>query len=441
MFHHHVKNIFLSAVSKVASDIRHFCLHPLCDFTRVKKLPPDKLIRFLVSEGSSSTKNELLDFFGMDVSSPSASAFCQQRAKLKPEALEAVLHEFNSSLFDAFPVRRYRFLAADGSDLTFFRGGPSDASEYVVSAGHSLNGFSSMHLNALYDLDTHTYEDAFIQPIHSKDEFAAFCHMVDRYVPPSHTRTVFIGDRGYPSYNTMAHVFNAGQFFLFRTKDITGKGMTRGLGLPQQDSFDEEVCVSIVRSNSRKNAATEGLRRFVGKDISFDFVEYGSADVYTMHFRVVRFPLGNDTHECLVTNLPADDFPPEELKQLYFKRWGIESAFRQLKYTIGLNNFHAKKPEYVKQEIWARLIAYNLIEIIASHAVPSNKGTKHVYQINFSAAAHICRIFLHLPVEKDLMDVMALIQKHLLPIRTERQFPRLQTAHFRKPRHFIYRAS
>ncbi|WP_243862391.1 transposase [Dorea formicigenerans] len=43
---------------------------------------------------------------------------------------------------------------------------------------------------------------------------------------------------------------------------------------------------------------------------------------------------------------------------MYNARWNIESSFRKLKYAIGLRYFHAYKPEYVKQEIWARLVAY-----------------------------------------------------------------------------------
>ena len=52
-----------------------------------------------------------------------------------------------------------------------------------------------------------------------------------------------------------------------------------------------------------------------------------------------------------MTNLPRDEFPAERIKTLYNARWNIESSFRKLKYTIGLSNFHAYKPEYVKQEI------------------------------------------------------------------------------------------
>lgn len=56
----------------------------------------------LVSQGSASTKNELLDFFDMDPQSPTASALNQQRAKLKPDTLEAVFRHFNyyASFYD-----------------------------------------------------------------------------------------------------------------------------------------------------------------------------------------------------------------------------------------------------------------------------------------------------------------------------------------------------
>ncbi len=61
----------------------------------------------------------LIDFFDMDIDKPTDSAFNQQRAKLKPEALETVFQKFNESVdsLDASP--EYRFLAADGSTATF----------------------------------------------------------------------------------------------------------------------------------------------------------------------------------------------------------------------------------------------------------------------------------------------------------------------------------
>lgn len=435
-----IKAAFTDAVNHVVSNISQYAVNPNTDFTRSRKMGADRLITFLVSCGSSSTRIELLDFFGLQADSASASAFNQQRAKLRPEALEAVFHRFNSSALTG-TESGFRFLAADGSSFTFFSSPSFSSPEYFVSEGHSAKGFYSMHLNAFYDLQKHTYSDALIQPIHQKDEFRAFCLMVDRHDSLPDIRDVFIGDRGYCSYNNMAHVLEKGQYFLFRTKDIHSKGLVGNFDFPDTDSFDITVNVTLVRSRSKSIHVREGFyKRYVDANASFDYVAFGSPDTYDLAFRIVRFPISDNSYECIVTNLPPDEFPPQRIKLLYFSRWAIEGSFRKLKYTIGLNNFHAYKPEYIRQEIWAKLTAYNLTETLISHAVRKHGHTRHEYKVNFSMAAHICRVSLRPHTEGDLIDIMSLLQKELIPVRKDRQYPRLQTAHFRKPRYFIYRA-
>jgi hypothetical protein len=436
-----IRDMLIGAISSVASRVSDYVYNPGKDFTRVRKMPPDALIRFLIAEGSGSTKNELLDYFNMDVTAPSASAFNHQRSKLKPEAMEAVFNAFYLSGRELYCPSAYLYIAADGSDLVFTRDPSPDAAAYHVSEGHSIKGFNSMHINALYDLDRKIYTDALIQPVHKKDEFRAFCDMVDRFNVPNGAKVIFIGDRGYPSYNTMAHVFEKGQYFLFRTKDTASKGMTRGFGLPDLDEFDVQVKVSIVRRNSAKIECFDAHRRFVDSKVAFDYVEYGSSAIYSMTFRVVRLQISSEEHECLVTNLPADEFPAEEINRLYCKRWSIESSFRKLKYTVGLSNLHARKPQYVKQEVWARLIAYNFTETITNHVVISSNDTKYEYQVDFSAAAHICRVFIRQSSDKRGLEIAALIQKHTQPVRPDRHYERLKTAHFRKPKNFTCRAA
>lgn len=240
----------------------------------------------------------------------------------------------------------------------------------------------------------------------------------------------------------MAHVKEKGQYFLFRTKDIHSKGLVGNFEFPDADSFDIQVNVTLVRSHKKKISIKEGYyKRFVDAAASFDYVAYGSLDTYDLSFRIVRFPISDDSYECIVTNLPSDEFPSEQIKLLYYARWAIEGSFRKLKYTVGLSNFHAYKPEYIKQEIWAKLIAYNITETRINHAIIEKGNTKYEYKVNFSMAAHICRVFLRPNTEKDSIDVMSLLTKELIPIRNDRQYPRLQTAHFRKPRYFIYRAA
>lgn len=446
MVHQKIKDLFNSAVEQVVSDISQYSVHPDTDFQRNRKITPQKLISFLVSQGSSSTKVEMLDFWGMDTSMPTSSALNQQRSKLKPDALEAVFKQFNSSVMELSPSTLsddyYRFLAADGSTCTFFSTSSFSSDDYYCSPGTSIKGVYSMHLNAFSDLSTHTYTAALIQSVHGKNEFGAFCTIVDHHDILKERKNVYIGDRGYCSYNNMAHVLNQNQFFLFRTKDIHSKGLVGNFDFPEEESFDIDVKVTLVRRHSKKiSADPNSYIRFIDQDSTFDYIEYGSLDKYELSFRIVRFPISDSTYECIVTNLPRDEFPPERIKKLYYSRWGIESSFRKLKYTIGLCNFHSYKPEYIEQEIWAKLIAYNITEAMINHTVLEKHDTKHEYKVNFTMAAHICRVFLRLTTEKDQYNVMFLLQKELIPIRNERQYPRLQTAHFRKPRYFIYRAA
>ena len=445
MFHHQLKTAFHTAIEKVSSHISSLVMKPGRDLSRIRKLPASLLMSYLVSQGSSSTCCEVLDFFRLNADAPSASALNQQKAKLKPEAMEELFIEFNRSvsyMSSTDTNKKFRAIAADGSAVSFFCRPTQDTKAYFVSEGHSAKGFFSIHINAFYDLDTNTYSDILLQPVHNKDEFAAFCSLVDSHTLLPDTSDIFIGDRGYCSYYNMAHVIARNQYFLFRTKDIHGKGLVGNFDYPDSDSFDIAVNVTLTRSHKKSITIPDGsYRRFVDAATSFDFIEYGSMDTYQLSFRVARFPLSDDSFECVVTNLPSDDFPSEKIKQLYNSRWAIETSFRKLKYTIGLSNFHSRKPEFIKLEIWAKLIAYNAAELLIHHAVVEKHDTKYPYKVNFMKAAHICRIYLRLTTETDSIEVMPLLLKELIPVRDGRQFKRLQTAHFRKPKYFCYRAA
>lgn len=440
-----IKTYLTNAINNVSSNIAQFVVNPEKDLTRCKKLPANKLLSFLITEGSSSTVNELLDFFDFSNNHASASALNQQRDKLKSEGVYQVMQDFNQQYFSQLQYSsqsQYRYLAADGSSATFFSNPNFSDESYLVNQGHSQKGFYNVHINAFQDLQKHIYTDVLIQPVHQKDEYKAFCTMVDRHPVLYGTHNVYIGDRGYCSYNNMAHVIESGQYFLFRTKDINSKGLVSNFDYSGSNCFDIKVNVTLVRSHSKKiEIKSDFYRRFIDAAASFDYVEYGSNETYDLSFRIVRFKLSEDSYECLVTNLPENEFDEKQLKLLYFSRWAIESSFRKLKYTIGLSNFHSYKPEFIKQEIYARIIMYNATEAMINETIIEKKNTKHDYKVNFTVAAHICRNFLRLTTEEVFIDVTALLQRELIPVRNDRQYPRLKTAHFRKPRYFIYRAA
>ena len=88
------------------------------------------------------------------------------------------------------------------------------------------------------------------------------------------------------------------------------------------------------------------------------------------------------------------------------------------------------------------MIAYNATELLINQCViETDNKNKYTYSLNFTVAAHICRIYLRLLTEVDSIDVMILISRELIPIRNDRQYPRPTIAHFRKPKYMIYRVA
>ena len=94
-------------------------------------------------------------------------------------------------------------------------------------------------------------------------------------------------------------------------------------GIGAQASALERLNVTLVRIHSSKIDRGDTYRRFIDPATSFDYLEYGSNETYPLSFRVVRVKLSGDSYECLVTNLPKDEFPPDRLKKLYYARWNI----------------------------------------------------------------------------------------------------------------------
>lgn len=159
-----------------------------------------------------------------------------------------------------------------------------------------------------------------------------------------------------------------------------------------------------------------------------------------MTLRIVRFKISEDTYETLVTSLNRFEFPIEKLKEIYHLRWGIETSFRELKYAIGLVNFHAKKVEYIKQEVFARLIMYNFCERITdSVVIKQDANRKWTYQVNFTMGIHICVDFFKHHFNEPPPNIENLISNYILPIRPDRQDERklkAKTAVF-----FLYRVA
>lgn len=329
-------------------------------------------------------------------------------------------------------------MAVDGSDLHIATDS-TDTDTYFQSQPN-MKGYNLLHLNAAYDLCNRLYVDAIVQPRRLCNERKALADMVDR--SPIKGKTIVTADRGYESYNNFAHLERKGWDYVIRVKDLDFNGILSGLRLPASGEFDIDVHLTLTKKQTKEVKAHPELYKFVPSTSTFDFLDLHENLFYPISFRVVRFVLPNGTYETVITSLAATDFPPDEIKSIYSMRWGIETSFRALKYTVGLTNFHAKKQESIIQEIFARMILYNFAEMMTSHVVISQMDTRHQYQVNFTVAVHVCRHFLRSRDDEPPPDVEALIRKNILPIRPIRPGQKnTRKVRWKSAVSFVYRAA
>jgi hypothetical protein len=429
-----VKQNILSIINEMSNSLELFVKNPEKDFSRNRKLPFKSVFQILISMGGNTIYNELLESQGFNLDTATTSAFVQQRDKILPFAFEFLFHRFTQTFLDIKTYRGYRLLAVDGSDLRIARD-PNNTDTYFMNQNE--RGYNLLHLNAMYDLCNKLYVDALIQPRKLLNENKALVDMVDRsYIEGN---TIVIADRGLESYNNFAHIQEKGWNYIIRVKDINSSGILSGLCLPTTEEFDITIQRILTKKRTKEIMNKPDVYKLLYNGATFDFFTLYKSDFYPISFRVVRFKISGDSYETVITNLSPLDFSPDELRETYNMRWGIETSFRELKYAVGLTCFHAKKQEYIIQEIFARIIMYNFALMITSHVIISKAGKRHIYKVNYTVAIRICRYFLRLLYNAPPPNVEALLRKNILPVRRGRDYVR--NIRCQKAVSFMYRVA
>ena len=414
--------------------------NPQKDFTRLRKISFSDCIMSVCCMRGGTLFSELLEFYHDNDDPPSVSALLQQRSKLKYHVFEDFFRltvglNNNPQLYQG-----YRLVAVDGSDVQI-PCNPSDENTFFPGA-NGQKPYNLVHLNVLYDILSNSYLDVVVQDRMHFAEHEALNQMVDS---SDIEHALVIADRGYESYNVMAHLQEKGWKYLLRVKDITGNGIVSRLELPQNPCFDIDIDLQITRKVSNKTKQLfldRNHYRYAPPNSKLDYLPPRSnykdeAVFYHLPFRVVRFEIAENQYETLLTNLDRDTFSPDELKRLYAMRWGIETSFRTLKYNIGLIYFHSWKKDLVMQELFARLALYNITSAIAANSVPANTEKLHAYKINAAQAVLICRKLFLNRISPHLAEKLLL--KSVVPVRMNRTFRRKNPS--RIAINFIYRVT
>lgn len=387
-----VKEKLNSIISDMADHHWLFSNNPGHDFMRqdLGKLSFYDTMRMIIGMGKGSTNDEIMDYFDLDPDRiPSQSAFCQRRSQISLSAFEYLFSEFSSS----FPRTTNKFkdhciLACDGCHVVYTTNSEI-IEDYNKPRLIDYKGYNHMHLNGFIDVISKTFLDVVIQPGQQPDEREAFHTMLDHFQPDDPQKYIVTADRGYESYDLLFHCEQKHLNYVFRVKAPSSSRSLLSSYIDELPDEQEEFDVTIKRfftdkyTNIMKDQSDVYRYMNPNKNIPHFQQLLDKKHLYFMQFRVVKIKVAENTYEYMITNLPHT-FDLEDIKACYHWRWGIEVSLRYLKHANGLLYFHSKKPEFLKQEIYANLILYNFGIFLANEAAEENKKRNGKKTINIT---------------------------------------------------------
>lgn len=401
------------------------------DFSRIpRKLSFKEDIKLLLSFGSKSIRKELIDYYGIGNDNVSVSALCQSRNKIKLEAFIELLKRVNSKYPLEKAYKGFHLLAVDGSDICIDTDA-NDLDTLLSDVGKPANLF---HINGLYDVLEDRFIDCIIQNYRQANEQDALCEMAKRN---NVDNVIYIADRGYEAYNVLYHLIEDKRNFIIRFKDITSKGgvlyASRQI-LPSKGEFDKNINIILTYKQNNEVKNNKHLYRKLHRDHKHDFLD-DEHEYYEMKFRVVRFKVPEtNQYECIVTNIDSNQLSADDIKYIYNLRWNIEVSYKHLKYALSMSAFHSKKRNYIKQEILAKMIMYNIdmiiINKIKENKITKSKDRKYEYTINISVTFYIINNLLSSFKKGGIPpNIDEYLANNILPIKPNRKYKRIVRSH------------
>lgn len=398
-------------VREVRKIVRHFCSPDVLKnyvtkknhFTRRSKCGLERFVLMKLFSREVTQTQIAQDYFGIGKQKRvTSSALTQIKAKVKPEFFEDLLREVNRLLDiqnDDLIAGKYLPVSIDGSNLPVPLN--KDEKENIV---HRKKGSkepirAGLHMNLMSVTSTGYFLGCVVQSQKAKNERKAAIELIEQYHTFYEKKgiiPVFIMDRGYFSYLIALICEKYGYKYLIRTK--TREFRSLAPDLVEKEGIEDVS--KILTWHQRKQEKADSRYKYASRK-SMNSIEEG-AEFVDFTACCVSLKLDEDSHsEYLITNLDLE-LTLEDYSELYHRRWSIETTIGQLKYAADLKKIHSRKAEWIKQEIYASLITFNIscrMAQMGSEAKEeaedaSGKSGKHEYKINLTEAIRTTKKFV-----------------------------------------------
>ena len=348
-------------------------------FIRDRKMTQKEYTAFILSQRSCTSYIETIRFFTIwlknDFKTISSQGIGKQRMFIDPKVFIDMYECFIDELYSKFSgfskFQGYIIGACDGSivdlpNVTLTR------EEFPVGDENLLKEKRiRARVSCILDVHSKHILTAKIVETTVNEIDLAIEHLENLRQRLDITKLITIYDRGYPSIELMTKIIDLNSKFLIRLPKNVFIHQIK-----QMKSNDEIIQINMINSRLN-NFDDENLKEKVRK-------------MGRLEIRIALVDIGKDEPEILATNLTPEEFTTEDLKELYKKRWTVETGFDRLKNLIEIEDFSGIRRPIIEQDFYAHLFVYNLAMTIKNHAennitrTPRNKEEKIIYQSNFA---------------------------------------------------------
>jgi hypothetical protein len=309
--------------------------------------------------------------------SPDTSAYCRARARL-PEAVLARLTRDTGrrARDDAPPAWRWQgrtVKVVDGSTLGM-PDTPANQAAYPQSRRQAPGlGSPIARVVVLFCLAVGTVLDAALGPCRGKEtgENALFRTLHGGLEQGD----ILLADRAFGSYWVLAQARQRGADLVSRLHQRRRADFRTGRRLGRDDHV--VVWGRPPRPDWMDEATHAALPR--------------TLQVREVRVRVAQRGFRTRVFVAVTTLSDAVAFPRGDIAVLYRMRWLAELDLRSLKETLRMGVLRGHSPEVVRKEVWAHLLAYNLVRGLMARAA-AEAGVLPV-QLSFAGAVQAVNAF------------------------------------------------
>jgi hypothetical protein len=311
---------------------------------------------------------------GLEPCSPNAASYCNARARIPTDVLRTLARQTAQQLQDGLPEgwkwNGRNVYIADGSHVSMPDTEENQAEYPQPVVQEPGIGFPLARVTVLLSLATGACCDLAIAAYAGKGtgETTLLRQMYGSLSPGD----VVVADALFDDYFLIWELRQRGI-------DVVARAQYQRVGTQTVEKRPDGDVILWQRPNKPRGMTGERYRSYPKTQL----MRQVSVDARDKDNRAEQFKV--------VTTILEGSIDGEQIGDLYERRWEGEVDLRSIKSTMKMDVLRCKTPEMVRKEIWAHLLAYNLLRTAMAVAA-SEKGTEP-RKISFKGAKQALTAF------------------------------------------------